>query len=61
MVPHAFHSIKESVRECKKGVHITPHKPTPSDFKYKQNLPFRFIHLMMYVVHVVHNMDHIHH
>jgi len=31
---------------------------TPSVFKYKQNLLFRFIHLMMYVVH---NMDHIHH
>jgi hypothetical protein len=30
---------------------------TPSISKYKQNLLFRFIHLMMYVVH----MDHIHH
>jgi len=31
---------------------------TPSVSKYKQNLFFRFIHLMMYVVH---NMDHIYH
>jgi hypothetical protein len=31
---------------------------TPSVSKYKQNSLFRFIHLMMYVVH---NMDHIHH
>jgi len=31
---------------------------TPSVFKYKQNWFFRFIHLMMYVVHI---MNHIHH
>ena len=30
----------------------------PKVFKYKQNLLFRFIHLIMYVVH---NMNHIHH
>jgi len=32
--------------------------PTPSVLKYKQKSLFRFIHLMMYVIHIV---DHIHH
>ena len=31
---------------------------TPSVLKYKQKSFFRFIHLMMYVVHI---MDHVHH
>jgi len=31
---------------------------TPFVFSYKQNLFFRFIQLIMYVVHI---MDHIHH